>query len=236
MAVSHSTNGYSSTQTESPVNTIVSPKLWAGKYKSAEDMEAAIVNKDAEYSKLSNEYKSLKETHDTHTKVPEKYSDIEGIGLRREELADIQEIAKNAGLTQRQYEQTAKEMEARVINQRNQYEKSKQSIGDERLNILQDYVKKNYPESLQSVVLDKIIRDEKAMSDALKHRDQTLNSSVPGIDQGGSGAKPSNYDGQKEVMEAAKEYHRNKADRGARERYERLAIEVGNERFKDANQ
>lgn len=228
--MTHGNNISQPSQSESIVDNIVSPKLWAGKYKSAEDMEAAIINKDKEYSKLSNEFHSLKETHETVTKVPENYGEIQGIGLRQDELTDIQRLAKNAGLTQAQYEKTAKDMESRVVKQREQYESKKKNIGEERLNILQDYVKKNYPESLQPVILDKIIRDDKVMSDALKHRDQTLNSEVPGIASGSAG-KTSTYDGQKELMDAAKAYHSNKADRRARERYENLAIEVGNERF-----
>jgi len=69
------------------------------------------------------------------------------------------------------------------------------------------------------------------MSDALKHRDQLLNSQVP--DLGNQRANLSDpYEGQQEMLKIAKEYEHNPTDKN-RKRYINLATEVAEARFKN---
>ncbi|MES2142693.1 MAG: hypothetical protein V4471_07435 [Pseudomonadota bacterium] len=67
------------------------------------------------------------------------------------------------------------------------------------------------------------------MSDALKHRDQLLNSQVPGLSsQRANLSDP--YEGKNELLKVAKEYERDPSDKN-RKRYINLANEVA-EAFK----
>ncbi len=53
-----------------------------------------------------------------------------------------------------------------------------------------------------------MIGDENAMTEALKHRDQLLNSQVPGLsNQQANFSDP--YDDQQEILKIAKEYEKN---------------------------
>lgn len=164
-------------------------------------------------------------------KVPDNYEAPTDVSMRDSELDDIRSIAKKAGFTQNQFHETAREMQARVKAQIDAVESAKAAIGNEKLTILNDYVDRFYPESLRPTVLNKIIRDGNAMSDALKHRDSILNSSAPGMDKGSTGATETRYDGQSELLKAAAQYGKTK-NAADKERYIKLAAEVGNERFK----
>lgn len=204
------------------------PKLFAGKYKTVEELEEGYKAS----LRVHLENKELKEKYDEATSVPDSYKVPEGLQLRENEVREIQQIARDSGLTQIQFERTAKAMEERIKSQRESFEAARKEIGDQRLVLIEDYVKKAYPESLQQPVINHIIKDKKAMDDALKHRDQLLDSRVPGIDGSGNLGKKPSYDGQKEVMEAAREYERSPTQAN-KDRYIALATEVGHERFKD---
>jgi hypothetical protein len=202
-------------------------KLWAGKYQTPEEMEAAIAAKDKEYSKLYNEHQTIK----NETQIPASYRNPDGLDLDANDTKEIQALAQEAGLTQAQYERTAKAMASKYKAIESEFENSKQEIGEEKLTILQDYVKKFYPESLHNTVLTKIIKDKQAMNDALKDREARLNSQAPGMSSGGGGQAPK-YDGQAECLEAAKAYHKNPTQAN-RQKYINVCNEVGAERFKD---
>lgn len=65
--------------------------------------------------------------------------------------------------------------DGRVNQYQTQLENKKKTLGD-KLNVVQDYATSNYPTSLQSTVLNTLIRGANAMTEAFKHRDQLLNS------------------------------------------------------------
>jgi hypothetical protein len=203
------------------------PKLYAGKYKSVEDLEKAY--KDSE--KFIGENTNLKRELEKYTKTPDDYEVSNDISLRDTEVQELKAIAKNAGLNQEQFLKTAKEMQSRINSQLSSFEQAKQELGEANLNILTDYVSKNYPERLREVVLTKLIKDKDAMSDALNHRDTLLNNQAPGMDKA-SAEKPQKYDGEKDLKEAAQAYHKNPKDHKARDRYIELAKATGEERFK----
>lgn len=211
--------------------TVGEPKLWAGKYKSPEEMEEALIGKDKEYGKLYSEHNDIKSKYEQVVSIPENYTAPNDIVLRETELAEIRAIAKNAGLTQAQFEKTAREMQSRIQAGHQILENNKKEIGDEKLAIINDYVKKYYPEHLQNAVLNQIIKDKNAMSDALKDRDARLNSQAPGMDQAGAGT-PQKFDGEKDLQAAAETYRKTPNARN-KAKYIDMARQVGEERYKD---
>lgn len=203
----------------------VEGKLFAGKFKSVEDLEKAYGNSVSAYNEKAKLEKELE-----RYKAPEDYHIPEDVPLSERDFEEIKYIAKNAKLTQEQFELTSRNMADRVQQQNAQLEERRKSIGEDKLTLINDYVTKHIPEYARDVVLNKLIRDDKAMSDALKDRDQRLNSQAPGMSQAG-GNVPERFDGQKELIKAAREYHNNPRDHEARQRYQELARDVGHSRM-----
>lgn len=201
------------------------PRLWAGKFKTPEDLEEGYKNS----AKVFNEKKELEEKIKSLTFIPDIYESPEGILLRSDQLTEIKSIAKNARLTQEQFNATAKEMADRIQYQVKIIEEEKQALGDEKVNVLRDYVKRTTKiEKLHDILLNILIKDKDAMNEALKHRDELLNSQIPGLGQGNI-TMEQKYEGEKELLEAVK-----KADQTGRSedknRVIRLAKEVAEAR------
>lgn len=211
---------------------VVTPKLWAGKYKTPEEMEEAIKAKDNEYGKLYEEHDGIKKKYDEISKVPDKYAVPDGMVLRQNEIQEIEQLAKNAGLTQAQFEKTALDMQARIQSSVNAMIQAKEKVGQDKIAIIQDHIKKHYPESLQEVVFNKVLMDEKARTDILSEREKKLNSEVPGMDKGSTQGSGEKRDGDKELKEAFDAYHKNPSER-TRKKYLDVVREVGEERYKD---
>lgn len=205
------------------------PKLFAGKYKTVEELEEGYRNS----LKVHVENKELKDKYERAVSVPETYTVPAGLGLRESEIDEIKRIAKESSLTQEQFEKTARSMEDRLKAQREAFDEARKEIGQDKLILIEDHIKKNYPESIQQVILNTTIKDKKAMDDILKERDAKLDSRVPGIDaSGNTNARGNSFDGQAEMAKAATEYERHPTQAN-KDRLIRLANEVGNERFKD---
>lgn len=201
------------------------PKLWAGKFKNPEDLEEAYKNS----AKVFNENKKLHDDLASHIKVPDDYIVPEGLSLREVQIRDLKNLAKRSGLNQNHFENFAKVTDESLKQNMESLEKAKESVGKEKLSLLDDYISKNYPESLHQTILNKLIKDDTAMNDALRHRDQLLNSQVAGI----SNAVPKvgdTYDGYKELERARADFMLNKSDERARDRYFELAKEIGHAR------
>lgn len=105
-------------------------------------------------------------------------------------------------------------------------------MGD-KLNAHQDYFTKISPTSLRDTTLNILLEYENDMSEALKHRDQLLNSQVLGLNN-----QPANlsspYECQQEMLKTAKEYERNPSDKD-KKRYINLTNEVAAARFIESN-
>lgn len=213
-------------------SAIAEPKLWAGKYKTPEELEAALIGKDKEYGKLYSEHGDIKKKYEEFANVPEDYSIPSDVALRESEINEIRTIARNAGLNQVQFEKTAREMQARIQSNLEVIEQRKKDIGESNLVLLKEYVDKYYPENLRDAVLNQIIRDKNAMSDALKDRESRLNSAVPGMDRAGGSGGAAPFDGQRELEKAHNEYHKRPTEAN-RKRYIDIATQVGEERYKD---
>ncbi|MFZ0219266.1 MAG: hypothetical protein WAL30_03570 [Candidatus Aquirickettsiella sp.] len=201
---------------ETPI--ITEPKLYAGKYKSVEALEKAYKSSAGVF----NENKMLKEKL-KNQEAPENYSVPELLSLPEQEIQGLQNIAKTAGLNQEQFTKTLSAMTEQQQQHQTQIEERKKVLGD-KLNVIEDYVTKTYPATLHTATLNTLIGDENAMSDALKHRNQLLNSQVPGLaSQRANLADP--YEGKNELLKVAKEYERDPSDKN-RKRYINFASEV----------
>lgn len=228
--MTETTNPEVITESASVSTQIVSEgRLYAGKYKSVEELEKAYghsVTAFGEKAKLEKELERYK--------VPEDYAVPEGLTFGEDDIREVKSIAKAADMNQEQFEKTIREMHGKVLSnaerEKQMFEERRKSIGDEKINLLTDHVEKNYPKSLRDTVLNKLIKDEQAMSDVLKERDQKLNSQTPGLNRGAP-IGGERYDGEKELRNAGEAYNKNPSDRKAREDYIKLATDVGHARF-----
>jgi len=201
------------------------PKLYAGKYKSVEELEKAYKNS----AKVFNDNKVLQERLKNY-EVPESYH-LPDISLPATMLQEIEGLAKAANLSQEQFNKTLYAMAGQQKQYHTQLENKKKTWGD-KLPLVQDYITKNYPTSLHSTILNTLIGDENAMTEALKHRDQLLNSQVPGLSNQQAHHQTDPYDGQQEMLKLAKEYEKNPTNKN-RKRLINLAQEVAEARIKN---
>lgn len=205
-------------------------KLWAGKYRTPEEMEEAIAGKDKEYVKL-------KQTHDAlanSTRAPDNYRVPDNIGLLQSEIDSLKNASKNANLSQEGFETLVQDLALQEQQRKDTYAEKLKEVGTENVTLLEDYVKKTYPEQIQETVLKQLVLDKDARAAALKHRNNQLDSRAPGMNEGNPGAnKPAEaYDGQQEVMKLAQEQLRKPHDQKLRDKLINKAREVGEARFK----
>lgn len=188
-------------------------KLYAGKFKTVEELETGYTNA----AKVYQENETLKKQVTDATKVPDDYSTPTGVALHEADLAETKRLAKESGMTQAQYEKFVKQTEAKSRSQHETFEAAKKEIGADQLNILQDYVKKAYPEKLHDAVLKTLIKDKDARAAALEHRQKLLNNRVPGMETPGAGYDHDvTYD---DVLKAREAHQKNKGDMKLRKRY-----------------
>jgi hypothetical protein len=209
------------------------PRKYAGKYDTVEDLEKAYTN----IRQTHSENEKLKSELDKYRSVPDEYTVPDGIVIQGDDLNAIKTIAKNAALPQEAFEKIATQMSERAKSSIERYESRKKELGEEKVNVLVDFVKKQYPANIQEVILNKCIEDNEAMTQLMQQRDKLLNSKAPGIDSGNTGGgsdKQRGYDGQKEVNDLAKEYLKTNDPR-LRDKLINTAREVGHERFKHGN-
>ena len=156
------------------------PKLYAGKFQTVEELEAGYKNSLPTFQENEN----LKKQLDEVTKIPDVYlnpSDVADVEATR--IADIQARAKEAGMTQVQYDKFVRSDKARLEKNKASFETMKKEVGEQTLNILTDYVSKNYPKELQDSMIKTFIGNKDARTAALNHRDQLLNNNIPGMNR-----------------------------------------------------
>lgn len=201
--------------------------LWANKFKNPYQLEKAY----GESVKVYNEYKEFKSKVESQSKVPDEYKVPEGLELDHDDIVELKRLSKDANLSQTHFDNLTQRMSEKAKDAKANWEKRKSEIGEEKINLIADYVKKNYPEQLYDTLVNKIIEDDKLMSDAFKHRDALLNTKRAGINAGSAGeSKP--YDGQKELKELILEQEKTKNPK-LKEKIINLAREIGHERFKN---
>jgi hypothetical protein len=156
-------------------------KLYAGKFKSVEDLENGYKNS----LPVLQENEQLKAKLEEAIRVPDTYQNPAeiAVGIDANRIADIQARAKDAGMTQKQYEKFLNNEKARLDRGQQGFENARKEVGEETLNMLQDYVKNHYPASLVDGVLKTLITNKEARSEAMAHRARLLGDQVPGVGQ-----------------------------------------------------
>jgi hypothetical protein len=196
-------------------------KLYANKFKTVEELEAGYKNSLPTFQENETLKTQLKEL----TEVPTTYlrpADIE-IDANRE--ADIQARAKETGLTQKQYEAFLRADKARLDAHKTAFENNRKEVGEETLNLLTDYVSKNYPKELADNMLNTFIQNKDARTAALNHRSQLLNNQVPGMQKT---APPVGYTvTQADIKKAYDAKEANRADMKAQQHYLNLLDQLG---------
>ena len=187
-------------------------KLYAGKFKTVEELEAGYKNSAVIYDENQN----LKNKVSELTTTPEVYLNPADIELDQSRVADIQARAKETGMTQAQYEKFVRSDKARVEQNNKNFENMKKEVGDETINILTDYVNKNYPKELQDNMIKTFIVNKDARAAALNHRQQILNNQVPGMNRP---AQPNYNVTEKDVSTAYANKEKNPHDLKARQAY-----------------
>ena len=151
-------------------------KLYAGKFKTVEELEAGYNNS----AKVYQENEDLKKRFEETTKVPEDYQVPESVNLHDNDIAKLKQAAKNSGLTQAQFEKLAIAQTQSVQSQVESFENAKKEVGSDTLNLLQDFLNKTYPDKVAEKMLKEAIKDKDLRSQILDQRTKMLNSSVPG--------------------------------------------------------
>lgn len=165
------------TENKTPTNE---DKLYAGKFKTVEELEEGYKHS----LPVHQENERLKQELAQHN-APEEYLTPDGVTLDGNELTQIKITARNAKMTQAQYDQLVKSQVAKIAAQEQAFEAAKKEVGPDRLNMLQDFVNKHYPEYVRADVLKKLIVDKDARQAAFKDRESKLNSSLPGMEKPG---------------------------------------------------
>jgi hypothetical protein len=199
--------------TNSNSNNEGTDKLYAGKFKTVEELEVGYNNS----AKVFQENSDLKKKLDEVSRVPDDYNPPQGIALHETDLAEAKRLAKESGMTQSQFERFAKEQESKSRKMVDDFEAAKKDIGADKLNLLQDYIKNYYPEKIQDHMLKTLIKNKEAREAAFAHREQLLNSSAPGM---GTPSRPFEYRVQyDDVLKAREAHQKNKSDPKLRKRY-----------------
>lgn len=200
--------------------------LYAGKYKTVAELEEG-------YKKslpVFQENADLKKKLEDVSKLPDVYMTPADVILHENDVEDVKRLAKSAGLTQSQYEKLARETNAKSIAKNETYESAKRDLGADKLNILQDYIKKKYPEGkIADAALRTIIMDKEAQHAAFADRDNMLRTGVPGANKIGHGGYRVTH---ADALKARNEMNstRGKAQVEARSRYIAIQRELASQK------
>lgn len=198
-------------------------KLYAGKFKTVEELEAGYKSS----LPVFQEHAELKKKFDEVTKVPDDYKTPAEISLQENEVNLIKKIAKNTQMTQAQYEKLAAETFAGSKERHEKFENAKKEIGADNLNLVQDFLKKHYGEKVGSTLLNSVIGNKELRDEIMSQREKVLNSEVGGVGRTGAGYSSVTHE---DVLKArtAMEKSAGKAKVAARERYLALTASYAN--------
>ena len=163
--------------TTPPVTPPSEPKLYAGKFKTVEDLENGYKSSATVFA----ENETLKAKVTELTTTPPDYINPADVAVEEARVKELKARAQEAGMTQAQYEKFVRSDKVRVDAQREQFENARKEVGEETINILKDYVTKAYPPEMQETMVNTFIGNKDMRAAALKHRDQLLNNQVPGV-------------------------------------------------------
>lgn len=153
------------------------PKKYAGKFDSIEELETGYKNS----ARVFDENTKLKSDLENLTKLPDSYLVPSDLEIEATRLPELESRAREAGMTQAQYEKFLRSDKSRVETHKTNFEEAKKKLGEEKINLLTDYAKQNYPAEIVDTMVKTFITDEKARNAALSHRDALLKNQVPGM-------------------------------------------------------
>ena len=226
--VSESTETQTQSQTTEGAILDDTPKLYAGKFKSVEDLEHGYNQSLPLYQKnqkLESDIQKLK-------LVPENYSVPSDLSLRDSQINELKMMAKRAGMNEDQFAGAARALNENSSQQLNAFAARKESVGEEKMNLLKGFVEKNFSgfdDGFRETMFNQIIRDDKNMSDAMQQREQQLNSQVPGM-SGTAGAptkRDQMHDADRECQELGAKVMEKPNDMRTREQFVKKCREVG---------
>lgn len=205
--------------------------LYAGKYKTVAELEEGY----KQSLPVHQENQNLKKKLEDVTKVPDEYQTPTDITLHEADLALVKKEAKNSGLTQAQYEKLARERNALSASKHQSYEEAKKALGADKLNLLQDFLKKTYPEKVAETLLKQAIVNKDIQDQIFAQREAALNSQVPGSGRVSTGGGYHVTD--KDVLKAREEMNsmRGKARVEAQRRYINLNRELAHQKQASKN-
>lgn len=201
-------------------------KLYAGKFKTVEELETGYKNSLPTFQENENLKKQLQES----TKVPDLYNVPADIALHESDIEIVKLEAKNSALTQNQFEKLIRERNARSAAKHQKYEQSKHELGADNINLLQDFLTKTYPAKVAEKLLDDAISNKEIRETLMAERTKSLNSTVPGssrVSTGGAYAVT-----QKDVLKARDEMNgaRGRSKIDARNRYLALQKQMAHQK------
>ena len=150
--------------TEAATGEGTQPKKWAGKFDTPEALEEAYNTT----GKVHQDNVELRKKYDDLTKVPEAYTLPETIKVTVKEQALLDRAARKAGLNQDHYSKMVEEFHAEENTKMQALADRRKALGEEKVNVIHDYVKKFYPAKLQDVMFNEIIKDDDAMKQAME--------------------------------------------------------------------
>ncbi len=193
-------------------NNDAGTKLYAGKFKTVEELENGYNASLPTFQENEN----LKKRLDEVTKVPDVYLKPEGIDLDEARLKNLEARAKESGMTQAQYNKFLASEKAALDSRKSNFENAKKEVGEQNINLITDYVKKNYPEALHEQMINTFIANKAAREAAFQHREQLIKNPLPGF----GSSTPARYTvSDDDIKKAMAEKDKNPGDMKARQRY-----------------
>lgn len=171
-------------------------KLYAGKFKTVQELEEGYNNA----AKVYQENDGLKKKFEDATRVPDSYALPADIALHESDVEALKLEAKGSGLTQVQFDKLARERNARGLSKVQSFEEAKKTLGADNINVMQDFLKKAYPEKVADILLKQAITNKEVRDQILDQRSKFLNSSVPG--SGAASGYGSQLITEKDVLKA----------------------------------
>lgn len=194
-------------------------RKYAGKFDTVEQLEEGYKNS----AKIYQENEALKKQLQT----PEDYLKPEGIALDDKNYEELKQLAKSTGLTQGHFDKLCNEWQAKITKKKEKVEAAFKEVGEENINVLKDYVSKNYPEKIAQTVLKKLVLDKEAREAALKHREALLNTSVPGVNRVNAAGYNVTYN---DVLKAREQHLKNNKDAKLRDQYVKITAEFAKQK------
>jgi len=161
--------------TQDTGNTATTETLYLGKFKKIEDLENGYTQLEQTYTKTAAEKKQLEDKFRT----PEDYSVLANHSLSDSDLSSLRDEAKSAALTQDQFNQLIKKRSDEKEQHIGKIKKLRDDLGEDKVNVLKDYVDKHYPPLVRAEMLEKVMLNEQLRLEAFQHRERTLNNHVP---------------------------------------------------------